>query len=152
MLYQRDRGAIYTKGKTIFTFYLIATNNPSAYKNPFRPILHYYWTHFESQKAKEITVSTDRFMQYAEYTYRWVLENWADSDMVCHERQPNSAWDKMSVTVTINYVLSPINLISNFISVLGLLDELTLVPLMITLSLKFIPSVVMQAYRANDNG
>lgn len=79
VLYQRDTGAVYPKGKTVFAFYLTATNNPSVYQNPFRPILHYYWTHFGSQKAKEITVSTDRFMQYAEYTYRWAFEHWADA-------------------------------------------------------------------------
>jgi uncharacterized membrane protein YkvA (DUF1232 family) len=46
------------------------------------------------------------------------------------------------------YAFSPIDLIPDFIPVLGYLDDLVLVPLGITLAIKMIPAPVMQECRA----
>lgn len=45
------------------------------------------------------------------------------------------------------YALSPIDLIPDFIPVLGLLDDLVLLPLGIWLVLRLIPPALMEAYR-----
>lgn len=50
---------------------------------------------------------------------------------------------KALIVFTVAYALSPIDLIPDFIPVLGLLDDLILLPLLIYLILKFIPSQVM---------
>ena len=60
-------------------------------------------------------------------------------------RTPISA--KILIAVTISYALSPIDLIPDFIPVLGLVDDLLIIPLMITLSLKLIPKDVMNECR-----
>ena len=55
---------------------------------------------------------------------------------------------KFLIAITVGYLLSPIDLIPDFIQVLGLLDDLIIVPLLITLSLRIIPSVVLADARA----
>jgi uncharacterized membrane protein YkvA (DUF1232 family) len=62
------------------------------------------------------------------------------------ERTPVTA--KLLIAITIGYLLSPIDLIPDFIPVLGVLDDLIIVPLLITLSLKIIPAVVLADARA----
>ena len=50
---------------------------------------------------------------------------------------------KLLLGLTIGYMLSPIDLIPDFIPVLGLLDDLIIVPLLIRLSVRLIPKQVL---------
>ena len=50
---------------------------------------------------------------------------------------------KILIIFTVAYALSPIDLIPDFIPVLGLLDDLILLPVMIFVIIKFIPKEVM---------
>lgn len=50
---------------------------------------------------------------------------------------------KIFATMAIGYALSPIDLIPDFIPVLGMLDDIVLVPLLIALCIKLIPSHIM---------
>lgn len=50
---------------------------------------------------------------------------------------------KFLIAITVGYLLSPIDLIPDFIPVLGMLDDLVIVPLLISLSLKLIPPIVL---------
>ncbi len=50
---------------------------------------------------------------------------------------------KLVVGLTVGYLLSPIDLVPDFIPVLGLLDDLIIVPLLITLSIRLIPVIVI---------
>ncbi len=54
---------------------------------------------------------------------------------------------KLVIGLTVGYLLSPIDLIPDFIPVLGLLDDLLLVPLLIMLSIKLIPTAVLAEAR-----
>ena len=54
---------------------------------------------------------------------------------------------KLLATCVIAYALSPIDLIPDFIPVLGLLDDLILLPLAIVLILKLIPADIMDDCR-----
>lgn len=51
---------------------------------------------------------------------------------------------KILAGVTVAYLLSPIDLIPDFIPVLGLLDDLILVPLLIKATLELIPKYVIE--------
>ena len=62
------------------------------------------------------------------------------------KRTPLAA--KILIGITIGYLLSPIDLIPDFIPVLGLLDDIIIVPFLIRLSIKQIPEVVLQDARA----
>jgi len=57
------------------------------------------------------------------------------------KRTPAAA--KILIAITVGYLLSPIDLIPDFIPVLGLLDDLIIVPLLISISLKMIPAAVL---------
>ena len=61
------------------------------------------------------------------------------------KRTPVSA--KILVAVTVGYLLSPIDLMPDFIPFLGLLDDLLIVPALIALSIKFIPEPVLSDAR-----
>lgn len=61
------------------------------------------------------------------------------------KRTPFAA--KILIAITVGYLLSPIDLIPDFIPVLGMLDDLIIVPLLISLSLKLIPPIVLTEAR-----
>ncbi|PRY16473.1 uncharacterized membrane protein YkvA (DUF1232 family) [Pontibacter ummariensis] len=54
---------------------------------------------------------------------------------------------KVVIVITVAYAFSPIDLIPDFIPLLGYLDDLVLLPLGIWLSLKLIPEPVLRLYR-----
>ena len=54
---------------------------------------------------------------------------------------------KIMIVLTISYAVSPIDLIPDFIPVLGYLDDLIILPLMITISIKLIPKDVFEDCR-----
>lgn len=72
-------------------------------------------------------------------------------------RDPRTPWHaKLVIVIVVAYALSPIDLIPDFIPVLGYLDDLLLLPLGIFLALKLIPTAVLadarqSARRANGN-
>ena len=64
-------------------------------------------------------------------------------------RDPRTPWlARIFAAVVVGYAFSPIDLIPDFIPVLGYLDDLVLVPLGIWLTLKLIPPEVMADSRA----
>lgn len=54
---------------------------------------------------------------------------------------------KIFAALTIGYALSPIDLIPDFIPVIGYLDDFIILPALIALTLKFIPPQVMERCR-----
>jgi len=54
---------------------------------------------------------------------------------------------KLMAVCVVTYALSPIDLIPDFIPVLGYLDDILLVPLGIILTVRLIPSVLMSEFR-----
>jgi uncharacterized membrane protein YkvA (DUF1232 family) len=64
-------------------------------------------------------------------------------------RHPRTPWyAKAFVVLIVAYALSPIDLIPDFIPVLGLVDEIVLLPFAIVLALKMVPAEVMTECRA----
>lgn len=59
-----------------------------------------------------------------------------------------SAWAKAISFVAVAYALSPIDLIPDFIPVLGYLDDLIIVPVLVWLALNLIPIDVLHHSRA----
>lgn len=54
---------------------------------------------------------------------------------------------KVFAGITIGYALSPIDFIPDFIPVIGLLDDLILLPIFIAITIKFIPSKIFDECR-----
>jgi uncharacterized membrane protein YkvA (DUF1232 family) len=64
-------------------------------------------------------------------------------------KHPRTPWyAKLFVVAIVAYALSPIDLIPDFIPVLGLLDEVLLLPFAIVLALRMVPAEVMSECRA----
>jgi len=63
-------------------------------------------------------------------------------------RDPRTPWYAKALAVAIvAYVLSPIDLIPDFIPVIGWLDDLVLVPLGLLLVIRLIPKPLLQEFR-----
>jgi uncharacterized membrane protein YkvA (DUF1232 family) len=63
-------------------------------------------------------------------------------------REPRVPWyAKLLAAITAAYALSPIDLIPDFIPVLGYLDDIILLPLLIYLTIRLIPGEVMVELR-----
>lgn len=63
-------------------------------------------------------------------------------------KDPRVPWyAKVIIAATVGYALSPIDLIPDFIPILGQLDDLIIVPIGISLALKMIPEEVLDEYR-----
>lgn len=61
---------------------------------------------------------------------------------------PSTGWlPKSIILLTLAYALSPIDLIPDFIPVLGYIDDLVIIPALISLSIKLIPDDVMHDAR-----
>lgn len=82
------------------------------------------------------------------------LRKWASSlkqDMVSlwiATRDPRVPWHaKLVAGAVVGYALSPIDLIPDFIPVLGYLDDVIIVPLGIMLAVRLIPQPLMQEFR-----
>ena len=54
---------------------------------------------------------------------------------------------KVVAAVTVAYALSPLDLIPDFVPVLGYLDDVILLPLLVALTIKLIPKETCQGYR-----
>src|SRR5688572_33367308 len=64
-------------------------------------------------------------------------------------RDPRTPWyAKVLAVLVAGYALSPVDLIPDFIPVLGYLDDIVLVPLGILAAVKLIPPEVMAEHRA----
>ena len=59
---------------------------------------------------------------------------------------------KVLAALTIGYALSPIDLIPDFIPVLGYLDDLIILPAMVALTVKLIPAEMIAQCRAEAEG
>ena len=64
-------------------------------------------------------------------------------------RDPRVPWPAKAVAaITVAYALSPIDLIPDFIPVIGYLDDLVLVPLGIALAIRLVPPAILAEHRA----
>jgi uncharacterized membrane protein YkvA (DUF1232 family) len=63
-------------------------------------------------------------------------------------KDPRTPWyAKALIIITVGYLLSPIDLIPDFIPVLGYVDDLIIIPLLISLSIKLLPAEVLSESR-----
>lgn len=59
---------------------------------------------------------------------------------------------KVFASITVAYALSPIDLVPDFIPVLGYLDDVILLPMLVILTIKFIPRDVLERNRKQAEG
>ena len=66
---------------------------------------------------------------------------------LAYKRPDVSIYAKLVAMLVVGYALSPIDLIPDFIPILGYLDDLILLPLGIAFAIKFIPKDIMNECR-----
>jgi uncharacterized membrane protein YkvA (DUF1232 family) len=66
---------------------------------------------------------------------------------LCYKDKRTPWYAKIVIIFTLGYALSPIDLIPDFIPVIGYLDDLIIVPLGIKLSIKLIPPNILEENR-----
>ena len=59
---------------------------------------------------------------------------------------------KIFAGIAVAYALSPIDLIPDFIPVLGYLDDVIILPMLLVITLKFIPKDMIEKYRKEAQG
>ena len=59
---------------------------------------------------------------------------------------------KIVASLTVAYALSPVDLVPDFIPVLGYLDDLLILPALVALTVKLIPKDVFERYRQEAEG
>jgi len=59
---------------------------------------------------------------------------------------------KLFAAVTVVYALSPVDMVPDFIPVLGYLDDVILLPALVALTIKFIPKEVLEKNRTAAEG
>ena len=75
------------------------------------------------------------------------LKSEAQVLMIAYKDKRTPASAKILIGLTVGYLLSPIDLIPDFIPIVGLLDDLVIVPVLIALSIKLIPGIVLDDAR-----
>jgi uncharacterized membrane protein YkvA (DUF1232 family) len=76
-----------------------------------------------------------------------LLKSETDALFLAFKRKDTPLLAKIIVGVTVCYALSPIDLIPDFIPVLGFLDDVLLLPLLIALAIKLIPKNILDECR-----
>ena len=59
---------------------------------------------------------------------------------------------KIFAGITVAYALSPIDLVPDFIPVLGYLDDVILLPILVALTIRFVPKDVLERNRKKAEG
>jgi len=59
---------------------------------------------------------------------------------------------KMVAFLTVAYALSPVDLVPDFVPVLGYLDDLLILPALVALTVKLIPKDIFERYRQEAEG
>ena len=72
--------------------------------------------------------------------------------LIAMKKKQTPWYAKAVAGVTVAYALSPIDLIPDFIPVLGYLDDIIILPLLVLLTVKLIPKDVMEQCREQAQG
>jgi uncharacterized membrane protein YkvA (DUF1232 family) len=68
-------------------------------------------------------------------------------------KHPKTPWyAKVMAALTVAYALSPIDLVPDFVPVLGYLDDVLILPAMVVLTVKFIPKEVYRECQSQAEG
>lgn len=102
-----------------------------------------------SEQSKKVIIMTSKILRLISITKQWARTIKRDVHAVwLAARDPCTPWfAKVIALVVAAYAFSPIDLIPDFIPVLGYLDDIILVPLGVILVVKLIPPEVMDKHR-----
>ena len=92
-----------------------------------------------------VTVVSEIMAQFKKRAHQLKAESYV---LYLAMKHPQTPWyARIFVALIVAYAFSPIDLIPDFIPILGYLDDLILVPLGILLAIRMVPAVVLQECR-----
>ncbi|HLR00563.1 MAG TPA: hypothetical protein VK102_09310 [Sphingobacterium sp.] len=106
VLFEREKGTVYPKGKVKVSFYLIHSKDKQAIHNPFRPILSFLWKNWGEKlfiKGQPIPNSLE---PYVEHTYHWAFNSWKKQvwqEFTIHNKKVGAPTFIVNVTQSPNY-------------------------------------------------
>ena len=77
VMFERDKGAIHSKGKEEFGFYLIKSDSKDDIQNPFRKSLEFLWKNWGHKLYTAGNPLPGNLTPYVEHTYNWAFNTWA---------------------------------------------------------------------------
>ncbi len=80
------------------------------------------------------------------------IKTYIPAIIIAFKRKDTPLIAKLLAGITVAYALSPIDIIPDFIPVLGYLDDLILLPLLAALTIKLIPCEIMTECKAEAEG
>ena len=96
-------------------------------------------THEEWQKNQKLGVRIERRAKQ--------LKNDVPAVFLALQDKKTPWYAKLFAALTVAYALSPIDLVPDFIPILGYLDDLIILPMLVALTVRFIPKDVFAKYR-----
>lgn len=75
VIYHRTGEAVLPAGPFAFRFRLMNLTGPDALRNPFRPVLAWYWDAYGRAHSKRLPAMND-LMPYVAHTYAWAFDRW----------------------------------------------------------------------------
>lgn len=73
-----------------------------------------------------------------------MIKNYIPALFLAIKRRDTPLIAKILAGITVGYALSPIDIIPDFVPVLGYLDDIIILPLLIVWTVKLIPSEIME--------
>lgn len=76
ILYHKAPETCYPEGDLEIAFYILVYQG--APKNPFRPVLSFFWERFGASDFRSLTEPKRNLEVYTNHTYRWAFQNWKE--------------------------------------------------------------------------
>ena len=104
----------------------------------------------EIESTREFEVSGDLFMDLKARAKK--LKTDIPALFLALKDKDTPILAKVFAGITVAYALSPVDLVPDFIPVLGYLDDVILLPMLVALTIKFIPRDVLERNRKEADG
>jgi uncharacterized membrane protein YkvA (DUF1232 family) len=96
--------------------------------------------------VKDELMSKNKYIERIKYKVK-ILKNELSALFIAYKRKDVPIMAKITIIMAVGYALSPIDLIPDFIPIIGYLDDLLIVPFLVFISLKLIPKEIMDECR-----
>ena len=78
VLFERDSGTVFPKGKVEYGFYIMRLTDPKDIMNPFRKILSFFWDRWGHDLFASGNPLPGNLDPYVKHTYNWAFNTWKD--------------------------------------------------------------------------
>ncbi len=106
VLYVRDTGAVYPKGKVEFGFYIMAFNDKGHITDPWREPLDFLWKNWGKELYESGQPADSPLKAYVDHTYDWAFNKWKTNtwqEFEINGKKAGSFAYKVDISMSPNY-------------------------------------------------